>query len=155
MTGDRSERGRAGWGEHGQAGGVEAIAFGLLVFVVGALLLASAWAVIDAKIAVTSAAREAARTYVEAPTAADAVRDGTAAAREAMANHGRAGAEISFVEPAAFRRCAPVTARVAYRVPALPLPWIGGLGEITVAARHQERIDPFRDGIEGTAECPP
>ena len=52
--------------ERGQAGGVEALPFGLLIFVVGALLVASAWVVVDAKLAVVSAAREAARTYVEA-----------------------------------------------------------------------------------------
>ena len=37
----------------------------------------------------------------------------------------------------------------------MPLPWIGGLGTTTVSARHSERIDPFRDGIPGEAECPP
>ncbi|MBA2283441.1 MAG: hypothetical protein H0W25_19710, partial [Acidimicrobiia bacterium] len=50
--------------ERGQMGGIEALPFGLLIFVVGALLVANAWAVIDAKLAVTAAAREAARTWV-------------------------------------------------------------------------------------------
>jgi hypothetical protein len=142
--------------ERGQAGGIEALPFGLLIFVVGALLVASAWAVVDAKLAVVSAAREAARTYVESDGPAEAATAATAAAEEALANHGRHGpAVITFEEPAAFARCAPVTARVVYEVPAVPLPWIGGIGSVTVAARHSERIDPFRDGLPGAAACPP
>ncbi len=54
--------------DRGQVAGIEAVPFGILIFVVGALLIANAWAVIDVKMAVTSAAREAARTYVEAPS---------------------------------------------------------------------------------------
>lgn len=141
--------------ERGQAGGVEAIAFGLLIFVVGSLLLASAWAVIDAKLAVVSAAREAARTYVES-SRDDADTAARAAALDALQGHGRpGGATVELLEPPAFRRCAPVTARVSLAVPAVALPWIGGLGAITVTARHTERIDPFRAGVPGAAECPP
>jgi hypothetical protein len=142
--------------ERGQAGGVEALPFGLLIFVVGALLVASAWAVVDAKLAVVAAAREAARTYVEADTRVAATTTATAAAEDAMVNHGRAGpATITFDQPATFTRCAAVTARVSYEVPAVPLPWVGGIGSVAIAARHTERIDPFRDGIAGAAACPP
>ena len=74
--------------ERGQVGGLEAIPFGILVFVVGALLAASAWAVVDTKLAVVSAAREAARTYVEAGSADDGVEQGTLAAEEAMGELG-------------------------------------------------------------------
>ncbi len=38
-------------GDAGQVGGFEAIPFGVLVFVLGALLITNAWAVIDAKLA--------------------------------------------------------------------------------------------------------
>jgi hypothetical protein len=141
-------------GERGQVGGVEALPFGLLIFVVGALLVAAAWSVIDAKLAVVSAAREAARTYVEAGSPREAVDDGTAAALEAMANHGRGSdVDVSFAPGGEFDRCDPITARVSYRVPAVPLPWIGGIGEITVSSRHSERVDPFRDGLAGASRC--
>jgi hypothetical protein len=44
--------------------------------------------------------------------------------------------------------------RATYHVPALPLPWIGGFGDgFDVSSRHSERVDPFRDGIEGEAAC--
>lgn len=142
--------------ERGQAGGIEALPFGILIFVVGALLVASAWAVIDSKLAVVSAAREAARTYVEADGAAAAEERGREAAEEAMANHGRGGAVVvAFDAPVGFTRCATVSARVSYEVPAVPLPWIGGLGAIEVSSTHTERIDPFRDGLPGAAQCPP
>ena len=63
-------------------------AFGVLNFVVGTLLVANAWGVVDAKLAVTSAAREGVRAYVEAP---DGERGGAAddARPEAVAGHGR------------------------------------------------------------------
>ena len=38
-------------GEDGQVGGIEALVFGLLVLVLGTLVVANAWGVIDAKVA--------------------------------------------------------------------------------------------------------
>lgn len=142
--------------ERGQAGGIEALPFGILIFVVGSLLVASAWAVIDTKLAVVSAAREGARSYVEAPSGPEAEAAAVAAATEAMVNHGRRGdLDVDIEAPAAFSRCAPVQVRATYEVPAIPLPWIGGLGAIEVSSTHSERIDPFRDGLAGAAQCPP
>ena len=68
-------------GDRGQVGGVEALPFGVLVFVVGVLLVVNLWAIVDAKVAATSAAREAARAYVEAADGAEAEGDAIAAAR--------------------------------------------------------------------------
>jgi Mg2+/Co2+ transporter CorC len=42
--------------DEGVVGGLEALPFGLLIFVVGALLIANVWAVVDAKLAVSAAA---------------------------------------------------------------------------------------------------
>ena len=63
-------------GDAGQVGGIEALPFGLLVFVVGALLIANAWAVVDAKFATDAAARQAVRTFVEGDEEADRSRGG-------------------------------------------------------------------------------
>ena len=52
-------------GDAGQVGGIEALPFGLLIFVAGSLLIANAWAVVDAKFATDAAARQAVRTFVE------------------------------------------------------------------------------------------
>ena len=61
--GERVGRGRAG--ERGAIGGLEALPFSVLIFVFGSLLLVNAWGVVDAKLAVTSASREATRTFAE------------------------------------------------------------------------------------------
>jgi Flp pilus assembly protein TadG len=139
--------------ERGVVGGLEAIPFGLLIFVVAVLMIANAWAVVDAKVAVTAAAREAARTWVEGDGSDDAARD---AAAEALVGHGRdpQRLELELDAPTGFGRCAPVVVRATYHVPALPLPWIGGFGDgFDVSSHHSERVDPFRDGIEGEAAC--
>lgn len=142
-------------GEAGQVGGVEALAFGLLVFVVGALLVANAWGVIDAKAAVTTAAREGARAYVEAPSGRDASERAGRAARSALEGHGRdPGRATVAVRGRGFARCARVTVEVATRVPAIRLPFIGGFGSgLRVAARHSELVDPYRSGLAGEARC--
>src|SRR5207248_1263005 len=54
--------------ERGQIGGIEAVAFGVLVFVLGLLIVVNAWGVVDAKVAAAAAAHDAARAYVEAPS---------------------------------------------------------------------------------------
>ena len=139
--------------ERGAVGGLEAIPFGFLVFVVAVLLVANAWAVVDAKVAVTAAAREAARTWVEGDGTPDAAAD---AAAEALRGHGRdpQRLDLELDAPTGFGRCAAVVVRATYRVPALPLPWIGGFGDgFDVSARHSERVDPFRDGLPGEARC--
>jgi hypothetical protein len=129
--------------------------------------VANAWAVVDAKLAVDAAAREAARHFVEADVpAADDFGDAEAAARragyEALAAHGREAAR-STVQLAAlespdgqvgFARCARATFTARYDVPVLRLPWIGGFGSgLDVTSRHSELIDPYRDGVPGSAEA--
>jgi len=154
-------------GDRGQVGGIEVLPFGLLVFVVGTLLVANAWAVVDAKLAVDAAAREAARHFVEADVPAvgdfgDAEAAALRAGYEALAAHGR-GEERSSVEltglespagRAGFTRCARATFTARYDVPVLRLPWVGGFGSgLDVTSRHSELIDPYRDGVPGSAEA--
>ncbi len=135
--------------ERGQVAGVEAIPFGVLLFVVGALLVANAWAVVDAKMAVTSAAREAARTFVEADDIDTARADAIGAARDAIKAYGRNPDRLSLTggeELGALARCHAVTFTASYRVPAISLPFIGGFGDgFVVHASHTEVVDPFRD----------
>lgn len=146
-------------GDAGQVGGLEAIPFGLLVLVVGALLIANAWSVVDAKFATDAAARQAARTFVEATDAATAGESAEAAALDVIEGHGRdpSRAEVSPVGPLSLVRCARATFEVVYEVPALSIPWIGGYGRapFTVRSTHSEVVDPFRSGLPGRAEdCP-
>ena len=137
--------------EAGVVGGFEVLPFGFLVLVVGTLLIANAWGIVDGKVAASAAAREAARAYVESTSAAGALADAEAAAVEAIAGHGRdpARMRLSSEGPLRFERCAPVTFVVTYDVATIALPWIGGFGSgvFTTSARHREVVDPFRDGV--------
>jgi hypothetical protein len=152
--------------DRGQVGGIEALPFGLLVFVVGALLVANAWAVVDAKLAVDAAARQATRHFVEAevdgPAGVGGAEDAAVAAGlAALDAHGRDPARatvgLSALDgaggQAGFSRCARVTFTATYEVPALTFPWIGGFGDgIAVTSSHSELVDPYRSGVPGSAE---
>jgi hypothetical protein len=142
--------------ERGQLAGAEALPFGLLVFVAGVLLVANAWAVVDAKMAASSAAREAVRAYVEAPVGEDAAARADVAGRAAIADMGRnpERLELAPVE-AEFTRCAEVRYEARYPVPFVTVPFIGGFGTgFTAVARHAEIVDPYRSGIpRGSATC--
>lgn len=139
----------------GVVGGIEVLPFGFLVFVAGSLLLANAWAVVDAKLAVEAAAREAGRAYVEAPIAADAPGAARQAARQSLAGAGRDPDRMELrANSPALRRCAVVEHEVTYRVPALSVPFVGGFGRgVTVHGRHRDVVDPFAAGIEGNGDC--
>jgi hypothetical protein len=146
-------------GDAGQVGGIEALPFGLLVFVVGTLLIANAWAVVDAKFATDAAARQAVRTFVEGADTASARRAAVDAGLASIDGHGRdpARATVQPVGDAVLDRCARVTFEAVYEVPALLLPFIGGYGTapFRVRSAHSELVDPFRAGVPGTAEaCP-
>ncbi|MGE3619797.1 MAG: hypothetical protein AB7L84_04965 [Acidimicrobiia bacterium] len=146
---------RAG-GDGGQVGSIEVLPFGLLTFAIGALLVANAWAVVDARFATDAAAREAARTYVEGTGEQTALADALAVGRAALAGHGRSG-EVRATGPASgprLERCATVTFEARLRVPALTLPLIGGYGRgFEVVSRHREVVDPYRDGLAGEPAC--
>jgi Mg2+/Co2+ transporter CorC len=151
---------RPAGGDAGQVGGIEALPFGVLVFVVGTLLLANVWAVVDAKLAVDAAAREATRRYVEAAEVTGAEEDAVAAGLSTLEAQGRdpsrARVELQAVTTPdgriAYERCARATFEASYHVPALTLPFIGGYGEgFEVTSRHSELVDPFRDGVPGDA----
>ncbi len=147
--------GRARRDEAGQLAGVEALPFGLLVFVVGALLVANAWAVVDAKMAASAAAREAVRAYVESPPGSDPAARADAAARAAVAGMGRdpGRLQLSALE-AGFARCAQVRYEARYPVPALTVPWVGGVGHgFWAVARHGEIVDPYRSGLARGSGC--
>jgi hypothetical protein len=138
--------------------GVELLPMGLLVFVVGALLVANAWAVIDAKLAVGVAAREAGRAYVEAATSTEATAQADRAGREVIEGHGRRADRLRLTVAheagQAWGRCVRVTVTARYPVPALTLPWIGGfIDGFEATSSHSERIDPYRAGLPAGGRC--
>lgn len=145
-------------GDRGQIGGIEVLPFGFLLFVAVVLLIANAWAVIDARMAVGAAAREAARALVESERG-DPLAAAERRAREVLDAYGRGEDHrvrvvAASVDGGVVARCARARVTVEYEVPALVVPFLGGFGEgITVRGRHTELIDPYRDGLpEG--RCP-
>lgn len=142
--------------ERGQFAGVEAVPFGFLVVVVGVLLIANVWGVIDAKLAVAAAAREATRAYVEAPAGSDPMAAAQRAANNAIRGFGREPGRLRLrALEATFARCARVRFEATYPVPALVIPWVGGYGDgFDASARHGEVVDPYRDGLpRGVGDC--
>jgi len=141
--------------EAGQVGGLEAVVFGVLVFVVGTLVVVNAWGVIDAKLAAGAAAREAARAYVEAADGSGAATAAQDAARESVRGHGRDPDAMTMkVVAGGFSRCDRVTIEVTYPVPLIVVPWIGHARTgFTAAARYSEVVDPYRGGLAGSATC--
>jgi hypothetical protein len=152
VTGARARRLR---GEAGEIGGVEGLIFGVLVFVLGVLVVANAWGVIDAKLAADTAATEAVRTFVQAAPDGDAASQARQAAMEVMAASGRSPARTTVVVAGSPLRCSRVVAVVRYRVPVVAVPLLGGFGSgFVTSATHSELVDPYRSGLEGVASCP-
>ena len=144
-----------GRGEDGFAGGFEGLLFGMLIFVFGTLLVAYAWGVVDTKTATGEAARQAVRTYVEAPDAGIAATEARRAADSALSGYGRdpSRARITVVS-GTFSRCDRITISVSYPAPLLRLPGLGTLGRAqSVTSEHSELVDPYRSGLSGTASC--
>ncbi len=142
-------------GDAGFVGGSEGILFGVVVFVFGLLVMFNAWAVIDAKMAVGSAARETTRTLVESNGSSNAAVEAGRNAFAATSNFDPAGLNGPAFS-GTFERCGRVSATYTYDVPAIALP--GGIGwgsGFTVSATHTEIVDPYRSGLEGEAECAP
>jgi len=142
-------------GDEGFVGGFAGLLFGVLLFVVGTLLAAYAWAIVDTKAATEEAARQAARTYVESPDANSAAARAEDAAEAALSGYGRnpTHARVT-ISSGSFVRCARVTVTVSYPAPLLDLPFAGRLGTgQSVRAEHSELIDPYRSGLPGAATC--
>ena len=153
--------------EDGFVAGGEALALGVVVFVVGALLVLNAWRLVDGRLAVETAAREAARGVVEAPVEALLGPDGGHAVADAraratmVAHRGRddvPGATWRFVSTrlaGTTARCAPVTATVTVHVDTVRVPLVPvGFGTVALVGTHTERIEPYRSGLPvGGAAC--
>jgi hypothetical protein len=147
-------------GDRGQVAGIEALPFGLLVFVAGGLLIVNVWGVVDSKFAADAAAREATRYVVETARAdrepSTVIADATAIARQTLDDHGRPAPATVTVRPdvLAFARCQRVEVTVATEVPAIRIPFVGGFGDaFDIVASHSELIDPTRSGVGGRADC--
>jgi hypothetical protein len=135
-------------------GGVDGLIFGVLIFVLGVLMVANAWGVIDAKLAVDTAATEAVRAFVQTAPDGDPAGQARQAAVAVMVAAGRSRGRTSVTISGGPARCSRVTAVVSYRVPVVAVPLLGGFGSgFVVTATHAELVDPYRGGLTGVADC--
>lgn len=156
----RPARDRRVRSEDGFVAGGEALVLGTLVFVVGTLLLVSMWTIVDAKLAVEAAAREATRAVVEAPvdvlasagTASRLAENAAVAAMTAQRGPPDAGAAswtlVDVTLDGRLERCGAIVSTVHVTVDTPRLPFIGRrLSAGTLAGTHSERIEPYRAGL--------
>lgn len=151
--------------DSGYAGGAESVPFGVLVFVVGALLIANLWAVIDTKMAANAAAREYVHAMAEATDEADARATGAQAAQSVIQVWGRDPAklvpdDIAFYDAngnrTVWRRCARIVVTVRYNLALINIPLVGatwGPDPIAVRATRTELVDPFRSSADVEGQC--
>lgn len=133
--------------ERGQMAGIEAIPFGILVFLAGTLLVSNAWAVVTNRTTAESIAREYLRAYTHAADRPHALIAGARAASLTASAHGLGPDRVGIVEPSVWTRCAVATVTVTINVPEVRAPFLGGFGTQEVEVTHRDRIDAYRAGI--------
>lgn len=141
--------------ERGVVGGVEVLPFGLLVFGAGTLLILNCFTVIDARLVVSSAAREGVRSAVESPEPLDAQARAIWAAKASFAASGHAAKALDVqFSGAQGLRCGSISVTATYRVVPIRLPIVGGFGRpIVIRAHRSEQVDRYRSGLAGSAAC--
>jgi hypothetical protein len=145
------------WGraqeEAGEIGGLDALVFGTAAFVVALLAWASAWRVLDAAQAASSAANAGLAQALQADGTRQARRVATATATEVLRTYGYAGAHPTVTLHGHLARCARIEVSVRAAVPLVRLPLISAPATIEVQGRAGGLVDPFAPGLEGTDRC--
>ncbi len=138
--------------EQGQAG-AEVILGGIVLLVGLILVLSNIWLVLDAKMAVTSAARSGGQTFIEQRTLAEASQALQSTMQTSLGSRFPRGWTATS-SLASFERCAPVDVVVAVNIPLVAVPFLGSIGGTkTVRSTHHTRIDPYRSRVPGEANC--
>jgi hypothetical protein len=136
-------------------GGLEVLPLAVLVLTAGMLLVMNGWAVVDGRLAVASAAREAVRTAVESTDLGAGQQAGDEAARRQLTDGGHRPSQLTLdwsMDGSSFSRCRRLVVTARYRVAAVGVPWLGGIGGVvTISATATELVDPHRDGLTGVA----
>jgi hypothetical protein len=123
---------------------------GILVFVAGTLLVTNVWAAVGAKSSADQIARQYIRTYSEGSSLPEALAAAASAAAVVAAN--RNVVDYRVIPPTEFGRCRMVAVTVVIDVPAIALPFLGGLGRHSIASTRRELTDPYRSGDEGSGD---
>lgn len=148
---------RSRWHDQtGAVAGIEALAFGVLVFVLGTLLVANLWAAVDGRSAADGAARAAARAVVTGGLDGDPDARAHRAATDALSAHGVPAGRLAEVSlRGALARCGVVEVTVAHRVPLVVLPSVATTrAGVTVRATHAAVVDPYASGLPAAGGVP-
>jgi hypothetical protein len=145
--GDRRRRGQGGF-----LAGSDGLIFGALVLLCGSVVIINAWAAIDTRIALDSAAREYLRTYGEQPDGPTARAAGVRAARTVLSRRGMEPSRLIFTtEPRveSFGPCQLAEVGLTVTVPAIEVPFLDGMGSRSVTVTHSELVDAHREMATG------
>ena len=130
-------------GEEGFAAVEYAVGVGMLLMAAVVTLSLATW--VERQSLARLAAREAARAAaVEADLAA-----GAALGPEIAANHGVEPADLSVSVGGSTERGGVVVARATVRLPALSLPFLDDVAEVSWTATHAEAVDSYRSRVAG------
>lgn len=142
--------------ERGVVAGAEALAFGVLVLVVGTAVVVSAWGVLTTRATLDAAAAEYLRAYTEAADGPTAIAAGRAAALGVLNGRGRPPGGIRWHEPDPdrFGPCEPVSVTLRADSPGIRLPGSRTFGPVEVAVTHRELVDARREIRPGTDHDP-
>jgi Flp pilus assembly protein TadG len=138
----RRVRGRSAQGESGQALVEAALVLPVLLALVFGVVMAGR--IVDAKIAVQAAAREASRSLATAPSEQQGIADAYEAAFSAADGYGLAGEDLEVdLDSNGFERGGTVRATVSYDGGLGGLPLVDALS-VTVSSSHSEQVEPHR-----------
>ncbi len=137
--------------------GAEALALGALVLIVGMILVVNAWAVIDTRLALESAAREYLRAYTEADSPDEALQRGATSLMSVLEDRPALAERVRLTDPRGeqFGPCAAAAVSIAAIVPAIRMPLLDrGWGEHTVTVSAVELVDAHQEMLTGAAYDP-
>ncbi len=130
--------------DRGQVAGIETLAFGVLVFVIGTLIATNAWSIVTTRTSGQAIAREYLRAYTDERSAPDALRAGRRTALLVADRRGVPAGRLTIDDPDRFGPCQMARVRVEIEVPLVRLPLLGEVGQTTVTIESDERIEPYR-----------
>jgi hypothetical protein len=138
---------RVGCHERGVVGGAEALAFGTLILLAGALMTANVWGIVETRVALDAAAREYLRAYTSGSDAVSARDAGERAAAVTLAGRGTplSGLRIASPDATGFGPCGVATVELTASVPVARVPFLGELASSEVRVTHTELIDAHRE----------
>lgn len=142
--------------DRGAVAGLDGMFFGLLIFGIGVLAVVNLWRAVDARRVADATAREYLRAWTEAPSAAEATAQATAAAKLRLDAAGwpASSLEIDGADPATFGPCAPAEVSITIHLRPIRIPMVDSLGPEAMTVTRSELIDPYRE-IEPAAGFDP